>query len=327
MRLLQGREPRPKFIDPLEPGNSHEWFAGRGLSQGLQTGLITLLGNISSPTVVYRMDPKSGFDALEEIEKHQASGNPTFLRMNHVAIHDFVNDSAAIHGSAHIKPHSGGIRIPAGLSYYNKSPVGWFFSKMGVYPANRKIDQIKHLLNTNIFTDIDEAKAFVDQDDINESRSNFNAKLLAGALEKVKEEVSANNSSAKPIQASYPQGTRRSQDEIGELHDDWNRILSHLEDPQSAKIIIFSKSYEGGTFMKRWLTPTIVVDIIDAPHGIADKEEANAELQKRMEEGVELAGRVPRKTVLSPLAKAGLGIMAVTAGAATAAAAYQAKRR
>lgn len=325
MTLLREREPRPTYIDPMDPGDSHEWFIENGLNERLQRGVIKLFGLASSPTVVYRMIPGTGFDALEDIEKHESAGNPTYLRKNHVLIHDFVNDASAVEGSKYMSHYSGGFRIPAGLSYYNKRPIGWIFSKLGVYPANRKIDQIKHLLNTNIFADFDQAKAYVDTEDVNDDRVSFNAKLLAGTLKKVLNPMEAAKSTAKPIQTSYPQGTRQPQDEIGELHDDWHKILSQMDDPENAKIIIFSKYYGGGKFMRRFLTPTIVVDIINAPYGIENKEEANAELKARMEQGIEIARDVPRSTVLSPLAKAGLGLLAVSAGAAAVFASKRAK--
>ncbi len=318
MAVSKEQEPRPVFIDPLNPGDSHEWFVKHGLNESVQQHILGVFGKVSKPTVAYRMDPKTGYDAFEEIKEHVATGNPTFFRMNHEAIHDFVNDSSVIVGSVLMKARVGGIRIPAGLSYYNKRPVGWFFSMVGVYPADRKIDQIKELLRTGEFTSFEEAEKFVSSEGINEARTTFNARLLTAAMQKVVGEKPAEHSDAKPSQASYPQGTRRPHGEIGELHDDWHKILSQLDNPEDAKIIVFSKSYRGGKFMRRLLTPSYVVDIIDAPHGIVDKTEANAELKRTMERGVREADSIKRETVLSPLAKAGLGLLAVTAGAAVA---------
>ena len=317
------QEPRPVYIDPMNPGDSHEWFVNHGLNEFVQQQLLGLFGKVSKPTVAYRTDPETGYDAFEEIKKHVPTGNPTFFRMNHEAIHDFVNDSSVVVGSRLMNEHAGGIRIPAGLSYYNKRLIGWFFSIVGAYPADRKIDQIKELLRTGEFTSYELAEEFVNSNGINEERTTFNAKLLTAALENVVGEKQEEMVGAKPAQASYPQGTRRPHGEIGELHDDWHKILSQLDNPEDAKIIVFSKTYKGGKILPRFLTPSYIVDIIDVPHGIVDKTEANAELKRTMERGVREAESIKRETVLSPLAKAGLGVMAV----ATATAAVALKRK
>jgi len=319
MALSIEQQPRPVFIDPMNPGDSHEWFIDHGLNENVQQALMGLFGKISSPTVAYGKDPNTGYDAYEEIKEHAASGNPTFFRMNHEAIDDFVNDSSVVVRSAHMNGYAGGFRIPAGLSYYNNELIGLFFSIVGAYPANRKIDQIKNLLKTGEFNSFEEAQKFVDTQGINEERTTFNAKLLTAALNKVMGEKPGEDPSIKPAQASYPQGTRRPHGEIGELHDDWYKILSQLDNPEDAKIIVLSKSYRGGKFMSRFLTPSYLIDIIDVPHGIVDKTESNAELKRTMERGVLEADKIPRKTVLSPLAKAGLGFMAVATATAAAA--------
>lgn len=318
MPLLSEQEPRPIFIDPMNPGDSHEWFVNNGLNHTVQSQLLRLFGVVSKPTVAYRTDPDTGYDAFEEIKKHVPSGNPTFFRMNHEAIHDFVNDSSVVVNSLLMNAHAGGFRIPAGLSYYNKRPIGWFFSMVGAYPADRKIDQIKHLLKTGEFTSFEQASEHVNADGINEERATFNAQLLTAALKKVVGEKPEGDDDPKPAQASYPQGTRRPHGEIGELHDDWHKILTQLDNPEDAKIIVLSKSYRGGKLFPRLLTPSYIVDIIDAPHGIVNKSEANAELKSTMERGVKEADSISRETVLSPLAKAGLGVAAVAVAAATA---------
>jgi hypothetical protein len=303
---LPGIERRPEIQGDLSSGDEVAgFFRDHPPRIGFQKGFHIVMDKLVAPHVVIA----EGMS--EPIREQLDSGDPTALVMTHHSWFDPSNDAAALHQEKEVfDPVLGRFVIPARSDYFGYPVLGSFIATGGARPMVRKKDLARHYksqgLSEEEVAEVVEAKE--------EEREGWNHQI---------QRILINMSEDGHAYASYIEGSRNRGDQL-KLQTVRDGIKGWLEamDPEErerAKLLCLSHDYGGrfknglpGRYMKRFLTPTIYITMIDAP---SDPEEVNGLLHETLEDGLSRA-RANRNpgAPLSPLGK--FGILAATAVAA-----------
>lgn len=253
---------------------------------------------LCDPTVVFA-------DGAEEaISEHLASGDPTALAMTHHSFFDPSNAAAGIHSQESLRPIEGKTVTQASADWFRIPGLDFIFYKGGAWPVIRDKDVRSYFARQGVPEDEIEAKVTA----MKEGRKGSNGQLR---------DVETGMVNRGLILATYPEGTRNRGDpaQVQPVRNAIRRMLEGIDDPESAKIIGLAYDYGGARLMKRrYLTPTLFVDIMSAPA----PEDANAALQEFLQNCTDQAIAHRREGApLSTLGKLGAAGAAL-AGAAVA---------
>lgn len=299
--LLPDFERRPEV--KMDLSNVEEWneyFAEHGPTPPVLWVAHWLL---AKATDTYTGAPE-GF--REELEEHLESGNPTLILMDHTSIVDPFNAAASVYGHSFLRWIIGNNIIPARPSEFKNPLAGWFLTHAGAKPVVREKDLEKYYTRQGLSEDeVEERLA-----EVREDRVASNAGPQQVAVLKVND---------GKVYATFPGGERKHEDEDPAVikkpfKDGPRNLLEGIENADKAKIIYITFDYGGGRFMKRFFTPTIHMEIRDAP---APDEDFNVHAEAAMQESLDAAianrrGGAP----LSPIAKVAAIVGAVGVAAA-----------
>lgn len=249
--------------------------------------------------------------ASAEIEEHLAAERPTMLAMTHHSWPDPMNAGAAIKEKAVLRPIIGKTVIPARMDYFNIPVIGSIISIGGAKPVYRKKDLVHYYESQGLGPDeIAEKLA-----EVAAHRKDSNDRVRQIEAEMVDQGY---------IYASYVEGTRNRGDQtkLQKVQNGMRNLLAGMDNVEEAKVICMGYDYGGGLLMKRFLTPGMYVDIMDA----APVEDFNERLAETLQRCIDNAIATREKGLqLSPLAKAGL--MGVALGGMAVAGKVVEKRR
>lgn len=315
MRLhLPGHEPRPHVERDLSNWDQvTEHYTDHGPNVGFQKFFFWTMDKLLDTNVVLAPG------AREEIEEHMASGDPTILAMSHHSFFDPSNDSAALYQERELfEPLIGNFIVPARLDYFEIPVIGSVIAVGGAKPTARRKDMESYFRSQGMSPEEVAAKLDATGDERKEVNRMMQQVMVAMALE-------------GKIYASYIEGERNrgDQSQLQPPKDGIKKLLEAMDNPEDAKIICIGHDYEGRLtkyhrMLKRYLTPTLYIDIVSAP---SDPEDVNGVLQETLQgclDGAIEHRRQRNDAPLSPLGKT-LSLAAV-AGAAVAADKLMARR-
>jgi acyltransferase-like protein len=303
MRLhIPGMDERPRIERDLSNWDAvSAYYAEHGPNVGFQKAFHVIMDRLL-------VDPHTVFapGAEEGISEHLASGDPTILAMTHHSWFDPSNDAAAMeHEREVFGPIIGKFVVPARMDYFAYPVIGPIIAIGGAKPMARKKDL------ANYYASQGRSKEEIDE----------LLKATGGdrkASNDVIQRLMVDMAMSGLVYASYIEGTRNrgDQTELQPVRGGIKDLLEAMEKPEDAKIITLSHDYGGARILpRRFLTPTIYFNIVDAP---ADPEKVNDILHDTLESGMHRARENRRPGApLSPLGKA-ISLAAIAGGAAIA---------
>lgn len=302
MRIkMPGIDERPKIEGDLSNMDAViEYYKTHGPIVRFQRGFHAVVNKLVAPHVVYEPGVR------DEIQEHLASNDPTILTMTHHSWFDPTDDSAALWQEKEVfNPIIGKLVIPARMDYFAMPVIGSIIAIGGAKPMARK----KDLANYFAGQGLSEAEVTAKLEAKDGEREEVN-----GIIQHLMVEMAKNGY----VYASYIEGTRNRGDQLKlqKVRDGVMNLLEAMEPEQRerAKIICLSHDF-GGRVMRRFLTPTIHINMVDAP---ADPSEVNGLLHDTLQHGLYRARENRRPGApLSPLGKAG-ALAGVAVGAAAA---------
>lgn len=256
-------------------------------------------GKAAAPTVVY------GEGAQEAIPAHLASGDPTAFVMTHFSLADAPNAASGIHHEVPLQDIEGRTVTQASADWFRIPGLNWVFARGGAWPVVRTKDVRSFYVRQG---ELSEAEIEAKLAELNEQRKDSNSGLRR---------VESGMVDRGLILTTYIEGTRNRGDPavVQPVKNAVKNMLESIDNPEAAKIICMAYDYGGARILpRRYLTPTLYFDIMDAP----PPEEVNEQLQEFLQ-GCATAAIAHRRQG-APLSPAGklLGIGATLAGAAVA---------
>ena len=304
---IPGIDERPQIEGDLSNmAEVIDYYKQHGPNLRFQRGFHVVMDKLVAPHVVYAPGIR------EDIREHVASEDPTILAMTHHSWFDPSDDAAALQQEKEVfDPVIGKFVVPARMDYFAMPIIGSIIAVGGAKPMARKKDLARYYAGQGLSQEeIDEKLESKDGE-----REEVNA-----VVQRLMVEMAMNGY----VYASYIEGTRNRGDQL-KLQTVRNGVKDLLramepEQRERTKIICLSHDY-GGRLMRRFLTPTIHINMVDAP---ADPDDTNELLHDTLQDGL-LRARENRHrgAPLSPLGKAG----ALAAVALSAAAAHKLSQR
>lgn len=301
---LPGVERRPDIHgDMSNMGEVADFYENHWPSVNFQKAFHVVMDKLVAPTVVVAEDMG------EPIQSHLESGNPTALAMTHHSWFDPSNDAAAFHKERRVFDSIlGRFVIPARSDYFDYPVIGSIISLGGARPMVRTKDLARHYKSEGLSEE--EIAAMLEAK--GEEREYWN-----GRMQRILIDMSGDGAYASYIEGSRNRGDQLKLQPVRDGIKGWLEAMEP-EERENAKILCLSHDYGGrfrgrlGRYMKRFLTPTIYITMIDAP---SNPEQINELLHATLEDGLSLA-RANRNpgAPLSPLGK--FGLLAATAMAA-----------
>jgi hypothetical protein len=291
MRLhITGTDERPRIQEDLSNmGEVTTYYTEHGPNRRFQRGFHVVMDKLVEPYVVYAPGIRS------DIQEHVASDDPTVLVMTHHSWFDPSDDAAALQQEKEVfDPIIGKFVVPARMDYFAMPVIGSIIAIGGAKPMARKKDLARYFAKQGLSEEAIAAKL----DAKDEEREEVN-----GMIQHLMIEMAKNGY----VYASYIEGTRNRGDQLQlqTVRDGVMDLLKAMEPSQRerAKLICMSHDY-GGRLMRRFLTPTVYITMVDAP---VNPDETNELLQATLQDGL-LQARANRRpgAPLSPLGKAGL---------------------
>lgn len=259
-----------------------------------------IMGLACAPTVVY------GEGAREAIPAHLESGDPTALVMTHFSLADAPDAAAAIHHEEPLRQIEGRTVTQASADWFRIPGLNWVFARGGAWPVVREKDVESFYKRQG---ELSEAEIKEKIAELREQRKDSNSGLR---------HVESGMVDRGLILATYIEGTRNRGDPavVQPVKNAIKNMLESIDNAEAAKIICMAYDYGGARILRRrYLTPTLFVDIMDAPE---DPEEVNEQLQAFLQDCATAAIAHRREGVpLSPLGKL-LGLGAAVGAAAVA---------
>ncbi|HXE09797.1 MAG TPA: 1-acyl-sn-glycerol-3-phosphate acyltransferase [Verrucomicrobiae bacterium] len=219
-------------------------------------------GVAADPTVVY------GEGAREAIPAHLASGDPTAFVMTHFSLADAPNAASGIHHEEPLQDIEGRTVTQASADWFRIPGLNWVFARGGAWPVVRTKDVRSFYVRQGELTE-DEIEAKLAE--LNEQRKDSNSGLRR---------VESGMVDRGLILTTYIEGTRNRGDPtvVQPVKNAIKNMLESIQNPEAAKIICMAYDYGGARILpRRYLTPTLFFDIMDAP---ADPEDVNELLQE-----------------------------------------------
>ncbi len=298
---MPGVEPRPRIEGDLSNmPDVLAYFRTHGPHVGFQRGFHAVMDKLVEPNVVM---PDG---VAEEISEHLDSGNPTILVMTHHSWFDPSNDAAALQQRKDVFDEAiGKFVVPARMDYFDIPLIGSIISIGGAKPIARRKDVANYYASQGLSEDEIKAKLETKEGE----RKGYNNLTQQVMVDMLMEGF---------IDAYYIEGTRNrgDQSKLQKVRDGVKDLLETVPEAETVKIICLSHDYGGARILpRRFLTPTISINVVDAP---ANPEEVNSLLHETLEQGMHHARANRREGApLSPLGKA-LSLAAI-AGAAVVA--------
>jgi 1-acyl-sn-glycerol-3-phosphate acyltransferase len=298
---MPGMDERPHINGDLSNmAEVTDYYKTHGPNLQFQRGFHVVVNKLVAPHVIYEPGVR------DKIQEHLASGDPTIFAMTHHSWFDPTDDSAALQQEKEVfDPIIGKFVIPARMDYFAMPVIGSIIAIGGAKPMARKKDLAHYFAGQGLGTEEIDAKLEAKD----EEREEVN-----GIIQGLMVEMAKNGY----VYASYVEGTRNRGDQL-QLQKVRNGIRDLLRAMDAAqreqtKIVCLSHDYSG-RLAKRHLTPTIHINMVDAP---ADPASTNELLHSALQHGL-LSARANRRpgAPLSPLGKAGaLAAIALSAAAA-----------
>lgn len=276
------------------------YFREHGPNVAFQRGFHVVMDKLIEPNVVFMPGAREG------IVEHLASDDPTILAMTHHSWFDPSDDSAAMQSEKEVFDSAiGRFVVPARMDYFDMPVIGSIISIGGAKPIARRKDLVHYYESQGLSPEEIDAK-LESKDGERKELNGLTQQLMVEMLD------------AGLIPAYYIEGTRNRGDQmrLQKVRDGIRNLLEAMTEPEAAKIITISHDYGGARILpRRFLTPTISFNIIDAP---ADPEEVNPLLHRTLEQGMHHARANRRQGApLSPLGKF-LSVTALAGGAMAA---------
>lgn len=297
---IPGIEQRPSIESDLSNwGEVAEWYTEHGPNVDFQRGFFSVMDKLTDPHVV--MSP----EVAEKIRDHIAEGKPVVWAMSHHTWFDPSNDAAAMWQRRDTFDEAiGKFIVPARMDYFDMPVIGSIIATGGAKPVARKKDMAHYYAAQGL----PEEEIAARLDAIGGERKGSN-KIMQGSM--------ADMALNGLIYASYAEGTRNrgDQTQLQPIRGGIENLLKTMDNPEDVLMVCMGHDYGGGRFMKRFLTPTIYIDAVNAP---ADPDQVNAVLSETLQGCIDGAIENRREgSPLSPLGKAA-AIGAVAGGAAIA---------
>lgn len=307
---MPGHEPRPHVERDLSNWDKVQaYFAEHGPHVGFQRFFFTAMDKLVAPTLLYAPG------AQEEIVEHLDSGDPTVMAMTHHSWFDPSNDAGALWQEREVFDEIiGKFIVPARMDYFDIPVIGSIISVGGAKPMARKKDLAHYFESLGRSQEEIEALLESTGDDRKGANKIMQGLMVEMALQGL-------------VYASYIEGTRNRGDQtkLQPVKNGIKDLMETMEEPETAKIITLSHDYGGARILpRRFLTPTIYVDIIEVP---SDPDEVNELLHHTLETGMHHAIEHRRQRNDAPLSPLGKALsLAALAGAAVAADKLMARR-
>ncbi|HVV67138.1 MAG TPA: 1-acyl-sn-glycerol-3-phosphate acyltransferase [Candidatus Saccharimonadales bacterium] len=298
---MPGMDKRPMINGDLSNmAEITEYYTSHGPNAQFQRAFHAVVNKLVAPHVVYEPGVR------EEIQAHLASESPTILTMTHHSWFDPTDDSAALQREKEVfDPIIGKLVIPARMDYFAMPVIGSIIAIGGAKPMARKKDLARYFAGQGLSEE--ETTAKLEAKD--EEREEVNGMIQGLMVEMAKNGY---------VYASYIEGTRNRGDQLKlqTVRDGVMNLLETMEpaEREQTKIICLSHDY-GGRIMRRFLTPTIHINMVDAP---SDPAETNELLHDTLQYGL-LRARANRRqgAPVSPLGK-GIALAGIAVSAAAA---------
>jgi acyltransferase-like protein len=261
-------------------------------------GFHGVMSFLCDPTVVF------ADGAPARIAEHLASGDPTALVMTHHSFFDAPDAAAGIRQHEVLHPIEGRTVTQASSDWFRIPGLDAIFYQGGAWPVTRDKDVRSHYKREGMAEDRIEERVKA----LKEERKDSNSQLR---------DVETGMVDRGLILTTFVEGTRNRDDPavVQPVKNAIKKMLEGIENPERAKIIVMALDYGGARILpKRYLTPTLFVDMMDA----LPPEEVNQELQEFMQYCATSAIENRRRGApLSTLGKIG-AVGATLAGAAVA---------
>lgn len=287
------RERRPK-INPDFSNRAEvcDYYENHGPNERFLRIYHNVMDKICEPRTVFAPGVE------EEISEHLSSGDPTVIAMTHHSFSDPMNIGAVINEQEALRPIIGTTIIPGKLTYFNKFLFGTIIALGGAKPVYREEDLIKYYKKQGL----SDAEIAEKLEATSEDRKGSNKKLR---------QIEARMVDDGYIYAIYSEGTRNrgDQSKVQTVRNGVKYLLENIENREKAKIICVGYDYGGGRLMKRFLNPTMYIDLIDAPPA----DEVNDRLSEALQGCIDGAIANRHEPYMTPVEKAGLSVLSLGA--------------